>query len=118
MMKLIWLIPLLPLAGAAINGLLGRRFRFPERVVGAIAVGACALSFLIGVAAVYEYGFGGHARWPAPYVTSEEGGLPYSYRWIPGGAVELTQGPLTEQLTAESRRALAEEAARARAERG
>src|ERR687894_1029315 len=92
MMKLIWLIPLLPLAGAAVNGLLGRRFRFSERLVGAVAVGACALSFLIGVAAVYEYGFGGHARWPAPYVTSEEGGFPYSYRWIPGGAVELTQG--------------------------
>src|SRR5918997_3811062 len=92
MMKLIWLIPLLPLAGAAVNGLLGRRFRFSERVVGAVAVGACALSFLIGVAAVYEYGFGGHARWPAPYVTSEEGGFPYSHRWIPGGAVEITQG--------------------------
>ncbi|HLL76458.1 MAG TPA: NADH-quinone oxidoreductase subunit L [Pyrinomonadaceae bacterium] len=92
MLKLIWLIPLLPLAGAAVNGLLGRRFRFSERLVGAVAVGACALSFLIGVGAVYEYGFGGHARWPAPYVTSEGGGFPYSYRWIPGGAVELTQG--------------------------
>jgi NADH-quinone oxidoreductase subunit L len=92
MLKLIWLIPLLPLAGAAINGLLGRRFRFSERLVGAVAVGACALSFVIGLGAVYEYGFSGHARWPAPYVTSEEGGLPYSFRWIPGGAVELTQG--------------------------
>ena len=92
MLKLIWLIPLLPLAGAAVNGLLGRRFGFPERVVAAVAVGSVALSFLIGVAAVYSYGFGGHARWPAPYVTSEEGGFPYSYSWIPGGAVELTQG--------------------------
>src|ERR671938_325266 len=92
MYRYIWLVPVLPLAGAAVNGLLGRRFRFSERVVGAIAVGACALSFLIGVGAVYEYGFGGHARWPAPYVTSEEGGFPYSYRWIPGGAVEITKG--------------------------
>jgi NADH-quinone oxidoreductase subunit L len=91
-MKLIWLIPLLPLAGAAINGLLGRRFRFPEKLVAAVAVGSVALSFLIGLAAVYSYGFGGHPEWPAPYVTSREGGLPYSFSWIPGGAVELTQG--------------------------
>src|ERR687894_2445185 len=117
MMKLIWLIPLLPLAGAAVNGLLGRRFRFSERLVGAIAVGACALSFLIGVAAVYEYGFGGHARWPAPYVTSEEGGLPYSYKWIPGGAVELTQGKL-ERFLEKSSQASAAEAERVGRERG
>src|SRR5918997_5637952 len=117
MMKLIWLIPLLPLAGAAVNGLLGRRFRFSERVVGAVAVGACALSFLIGVAAVYEYGFGGHARWPAPYVTSEEGGFPYSHRWIPGGAVELTQGK-AERFLASTSKVTAERAERIAREQG
>ncbi|HEY9402406.1 MAG TPA: NADH-quinone oxidoreductase subunit L [Pyrinomonadaceae bacterium] len=90
MHRLIWLIPLLPLAGAAINGLLGRRLRFSETVVGAIAVGSVALAFLLGVAAVYSYGFGGHAQWPEPYVTSQDGA--FGYKWIPGGATELTQG--------------------------
>jgi NADH-quinone oxidoreductase subunit L len=90
MHRLIWLIPLLPLAGAAINGLLGRRLRFSERLVGAIAVGSVALAFLLGVAAVYSYGFGGHAEWPQPYVTSQDGA--FVYKWIPGGATELTQG--------------------------
>ncbi|HZH31629.1 MAG TPA: NADH-quinone oxidoreductase subunit L [Pyrinomonadaceae bacterium] len=90
MHRLIWLIPLLPLAGAAVNGLLGRRLRFSETVVGAIAIGSVALAFLLGVAAVYSYGFGSHAQWPAPYVTSQDGA--FGYQWIPGGATELTQG--------------------------
>jgi NADH-quinone oxidoreductase subunit L len=90
MHRLIWLIPLLPLAGAVVNGLLGRRLRFSERLVGAIAVGSVALAFLLGVAAVYSYGFGGHAQWPEPYVTSQDGA--FGYQWIPGGATELTQG--------------------------
>ncbi|HEX8338865.1 MAG TPA: NADH-quinone oxidoreductase subunit L [Pyrinomonadaceae bacterium] len=87
MHRYIWLVPLLPLLGAAVNGLLGRRFRFPERLVGAIGVGSVALAFLISLAAVISYGAN---VWPNPYVTSEDGA--FSYTWIPGGAVELTQG--------------------------
>ncbi|HKS28543.1 MAG TPA: proton-conducting transporter membrane subunit, partial [Pyrinomonadaceae bacterium] len=90
MHKLIWLVPLLPLLGAAVNGLLGRRFRFSERVISVIAVGSVALAFLISVAAVIGYGTGD--RWPKAYVTSEEGGFPYSFTWITGGAGEITQG--------------------------
>ncbi len=90
MHRYIWLVPLLPLLGAAINGLLGRKFRFSERLVGSIAVGSVALAFLISVLAVWSYGFSGNARWPAPYLTSEDGG--FSYTWIPGGATEITQG--------------------------
>ena len=89
MYRLIWLIPLLPLAGAAVNGLLGRRFRFSERLIGSIAVGSVALAFLLSAAAVYSYGWGNNARWPAPYVTSEDG---VCFTWIPGGATEITQG--------------------------
>jgi len=88
MYKYIWLIPLLPLASAAINGILGRRFRFSEKLIGGIAVGAVALSFLISLGAVYSYGFGGNALWPNPYVSTQA-----SFLWIPGGAVRLTQGP-------------------------
>ena len=90
MHRYIWLIPLLPLAGAAINGLLGRKLRFSEKVVGAIAVGSIALAFLLTVAAVYSYAFGGHAPYPQAYVTSQDGAFKYS--WIPGGAVRHTLG--------------------------
>ncbi|MEJ7711756.1 MAG: hypothetical protein WKF84_18290 [Pyrinomonadaceae bacterium] len=44
MHKYIWIIPLLPLAGAVINGLLGRYLRFSERAVASIAVGSVALA--------------------------------------------------------------------------
>jgi NADH-quinone oxidoreductase subunit L len=90
MYRYIWLVPLLPLAGAAVNGLLGRKFRFSERLVGGIAVGSVALAFLLSFMAVWSYGFSNDARWPAPYLTSEGGG--FKYTWIPGGAVEITQG--------------------------
>src|SRR5947207_240021 len=90
MYRYIWLVPLLPLAGAAINGLFGRKFRFSEKLIGGIAVGSIALSFLITLAAVYSYGFSSNALYPQTYVTSQDGA--FKYIWIPGGAVRLTQG--------------------------
>src|SRR5258708_3989348 len=89
MYRYIWLVPLLPLLGAAINGLLGRKFRFSERLIGGIAVGSVALSFLISLAAVYSYGFGSSPVWPNAYVTSKDG---MSFDSIPGGAVLVNQG--------------------------
>jgi NADH-quinone oxidoreductase subunit L len=112
MHRYIWLVPLLPLLGAAVNGLLGRRFRFSERLVGAIAVGSVALAFLISVAAVIDYGT--HI-WPRAYVTSDDGA--FSYTWIPGGAVELTGG-LAERAEMESGRLMDEDAARKAREQG
>src|SRR5919112_5120680 len=91
MHRYIWLVPLLPLLGAAVNGLFGRRFRFSERVVGAIGVGSVALAFLLSVAAVVSYGAG---VWPKPYVTSEDGA--FSYTWIPGGEVEVKGGGMSD----------------------
>jgi NADH-quinone oxidoreductase subunit L len=87
MYKYIWLVPLLPLAGAAINGIFGRWFRFPEKLVGGIAVGTVALSFLISVAAIYSYGFGNNSQWPNPYVSKQT-----AFTWIPGGTVKQTLG--------------------------
>jgi NADH-quinone oxidoreductase subunit L len=87
MYRYIWLVPLLPLIGAAINGIFGRWFRFPEKLIGGIAVGTVALSFLISVAAIYSYGFSGDAQWPNPYVTTQT-----VFTWIPGGAVQQTLG--------------------------
>lgn len=90
MHRYIWLVPLLPLLGAAINGLLGRKFRFSEKFISVVAVGSVALSLLISVLAIYSYGFSDHAKWPKPYVTSEDGA--FVYTWISGGGVEITQG--------------------------
>src|SRR5713226_7495388 len=86
MYKFIWLVPLLPLIGAAINGIFGRWFRFPEKLIGGIAVGSVALSFLISVAAIYSYGKT-NGPWPNPYVTTQA-----VFTWIPGGAVQQTLG--------------------------
>ncbi|HET9401782.1 MAG TPA: NADH-quinone oxidoreductase subunit L [Candidatus Acidoferrales bacterium] len=40
----LWLIPALPLAGAAINGIFGRRW--PHKAINTVALGSTALSFL------------------------------------------------------------------------
>ena len=87
MYKYIWLVPLLPLIGAAINGIFGRWFRFPEKLIGGIAVGSVALSFLISVAAISSYGFSNNSLWPNPYVSTQT-----AFRWIPGGAVRQSLG--------------------------
>src|SRR5689334_10857290 len=87
MFRYIWLVPLLPLVGAAINGIFGRWFRFPEKLVGGIAVGTVALAFLISLTAVYSYGFGSEQQWPNSYVTTQT-----AFTWIPGGAVAQTLG--------------------------
>src|ERR1043165_7441606 len=111
MYRYIWLVPLLPLLGAAVNGLLGRRLRFSERVVGTVGVGSVALAFLISLAAVISYGT---SVWPNPYVTSQDGA--FVYTWIPGGAVELSEG-LEARADIEANRLMDEEVARkARAE--
>jgi NADH-quinone oxidoreductase subunit L len=52
MLTKLWLIPLLPLSGVAINGLLGRRLS--RRAVGWVACATIAVAFLLSVAAVVE----------------------------------------------------------------
>ena len=39
----VWIIPLLPLLGAAVNGLFGAEW--PNKIVSAVAVGSTGLSF-------------------------------------------------------------------------
>jgi NADH-quinone oxidoreductase subunit L len=94
MYKYIWLVPLLPLAGAAVNGIFGRWFRFSESLIGGIAVGTVALAFLISLTAVYSYGFGGNAQWPNPYVTTQT-----AFNWIPAGAVKQSLGQVENAAT-------------------
>ena len=49
----LWIIPLLPLLGAAINGLLGAKW--PNKIVSAVAVGSTGLSFAAALEAVREF---------------------------------------------------------------
>jgi NADH-quinone oxidoreductase subunit L len=56
MLDLLWLIPILPLAGAAVNGLLGRRF--PKALVTAVGVGAPLLSLLVALGCLWEFAHG------------------------------------------------------------
>src|SRR6185295_4815415 len=62
MLALLWLIPILPLAGAAVNGLLGRRF--PKALVTAVGVGAPLLSMLLALGCLWEYA---HAVYPRAF---------------------------------------------------
>src|SRR3954466_6206365 len=43
----LWLIPILPLIGAAINGALGKRFS--RQIVAAVALGFCGAAFLMAL---------------------------------------------------------------------
>jgi NADH-quinone oxidoreductase subunit L len=49
----LWLIPALPLLGAALNGLLGRNW--PKRLVDAVGVGLTGLSFLAAMELIREF---------------------------------------------------------------
>jgi NADH-quinone oxidoreductase subunit L len=54
MLDLLWLIPILPFAGAALNACLGRKP--PKALVTAINVGAPLLSLLLALGCLWEYG--------------------------------------------------------------
>ncbi len=49
----LWIIPLLPLAGAAINGLLGKRF--PKALVNTIALGSTAAAFAMALRVMVQF---------------------------------------------------------------
>ncbi len=74
------LIPLFPLVGAAINGLLGVRF-FSKRAVGATAVGAAGLSFAASVAS-----FAGLLRTAEPVLGIK------LFTWVPASLVPTAGG--------------------------
>jgi NADH-quinone oxidoreductase subunit L len=82
----LWVIPLLPLAGAAINGLLGRRFK--NGIVSAVALLFTAASFVWAVWAVVE-------AWQMklPYIET----LPFP--WIVAGNFSAPFGFYLDQLS-------------------
>ncbi len=93
MLKLVWLIPIFPLLGFLINFLLGRKLRLSERAVSLIACGVILASMLLTIGAFIDYASNyAPAHNNEPYVTSQEGGFPHSFVWLPGGSARKTAG--------------------------
>ncbi len=53
MLEYLWIVPLLPLLGAAVNGLFGTKW--PNKIVNSVAIGSTGLSFLAAIEAVREF---------------------------------------------------------------
>jgi NADH-quinone oxidoreductase subunit L len=84
----LWIIPLLPLLGSAVNGLLGRKW--PNRVVNSVALGATGLSFLFAVEAVREF-----LRLPSEQIPSVQ----KYFTWIAAGGFRAGFDLQIDQLT-------------------
>ena len=81
-MDLIWLIPLLPAVGAAVNGLVGVR-SFSRNVAGAIACGTMGLALLLSLVAFWQLlGLPADAR--AHHVVLAD--------WIPALPLQMSDG--------------------------
>jgi NADH-quinone oxidoreductase subunit L len=84
----LWIIPLLPLLGSAINGLLGSKW--PNKIVNAVALGSTGLAFACALEAVREF-----SQLPAdqvPYVKQ-------FFTWIAAGSFRAGFDLQIDQLT-------------------
>jgi NADH-quinone oxidoreductase subunit L len=81
----LWLIPVLPLIGAAINGLFGRRFSRPS--VAAVALASCGAAFVMALWAVIRF-----SSLTMPYVE-------YLAPWIRAGNFEVNFSFYLDQLS-------------------
>ena len=88
MLKNLWIIPALPLLGAALNGLLGRRW--PKSAVNGVAVGSTALAFAAVLRVVQE--FAALPELQRPWIVSY---LP----WIVAGKFRVDFAFQVDQLT-------------------
>src|SRR5687768_4725811 len=90
MLTYVWLIPILPLAGAALAGLMGlvrlRRTgqRLGKPIVSVIALGSVGLSFLLSVMAVFQLF----------WVEQKEIYIIDLFTWLDVGPARLTDGSL------------------------
>jgi NADH-quinone oxidoreductase subunit L len=86
----LWLIPLLPFAGFALNGLFGRRF--PKTVINAVAVGSVLLAFLWVLKSLSALGaFSGGL---------EETHVEHYFTWIQSGTLNISVDFAIDRLTA------------------
>jgi NADH-quinone oxidoreductase subunit L len=84
MLNFIWLIPLFPLLGAAVQFFFGRRLS--NKVVSAVSVGLPAISFAWAVGCFFEF-----LRLPESY---QHFFPKHLYTWMPAGAFHLSNGTL------------------------
>jgi NADH-quinone oxidoreductase subunit L len=88
MLELLWLIPILPLAGAAINGLLGRRF--PKALVTLVGVGFPLAALILALGCLWEYA---HGSFPGEAYEQT------LYAWT-AGDLQIPVGFLLDRLSA------------------
>jgi NADH-quinone oxidoreductase subunit L len=67
MLEYLWIVPLLPLLGSAVNGLLGAKW--PNKFVNSVAIGSTGLSFLCALEAVREFFDGGQVFFHKEFFT-------------------------------------------------
>src|SRR5512136_826197 len=84
MLQLVWLVPVLPLLGVAVNGIFGRWTRERAHLLG---VGTTGLSFLIAFGIFLQAAGGATLNWDV-------------YAWIPVGEFQATVGFLVDPLSA------------------
>jgi NADH-quinone oxidoreductase subunit L len=84
MLKLIWLVPVLPLVGVVINGIFGRWTRERAHILG---LGTTGLSFLIAFGIFLQAAGGATLNWDV-------------YTWIPVGEFTASVGFLVDPLSA------------------
>jgi len=84
----LWIIPLLPLTGAAINGLLGKRF--PKALVNAIALGSTAAAFAYALWVAMQF-----AGLPADQIPHIE----HYATWMTAGTFSAEYGIYLDQLS-------------------
>ena len=88
-LDLLWLIPVLPLVGAAINGFFGKRL--PKGTIGIIGAGTVLVSFLISVGAFWQM-----------VQISDPHALPIIrnyFSWIQAGSFQANFGLLLDHLS-------------------
>src|SRR4030042_3896366 len=86
-LDLVWLSPLFPLLGAAINGLISNRRGLSKSVTTSVALLGSGLAWLWGWAAVIQWALT-EDRHKAYVVTV--------FEWITGGAVRILDGSLAD----------------------
>src|ERR1700685_458977 len=84
----LWIIPLLPLLGSAINGLLGSKW--PNKIVNAVAVGSTGLAFACALEAVREF-----SQLPADQIPF----VKQFFTWISAGTFRAGFDLQVDQLT-------------------
>jgi NADH-quinone oxidoreductase subunit L len=86
MLEYLWIVPLLPLLGSAINGLFGAKW--PNKIVNTVAVGSTGLSFLCALEAVREF-----------FTSGQQLFHKHFFDWISAGAFTAGFDLQMDQLT-------------------